>query len=211
MYTRRKPIGPNNFMELFTLVESKSACVDDVIDTTVPKRTLGILNINRYVDDGFRKVCNVRHSVSGSWRSSWDYSNIDKSIMYDDHRSWVYAIVVGQTIVKIGETGNPLGLKERQQYINYEHQPAANSKSRLGRYRAGDGTDDDIRCNLYDDVVRHQVSIWAKKCPIIETMTLVNGTQVNVKSTIHKSLEHLYLDHIHLHTNSYPRLNKSRS
>jgi len=211
MSTRRKPIGSNNFMQLFTITECESICPDDIIDTNTRKRTPGILNINRYVADGFQKVCKVVHFTHYLDKPTWAYTKIDKSLMYDTHDSWVYAIVVGQTIVKIGETGRPLGIRESRDYVGYEKQPLRQTTSRLGRYRGGSDTDKYIRGSLVSEVDRGIVSIWAKRCPKIDTTTLVNGQEVPITATIHKSLELYYLDLITSHTGYNPRLNKARS
>jgi hypothetical protein len=99
------------------------------------------LNINEYINDGFEKVCDVTN-----YGVDWMYKNINKDLMYSDHNSWVYFIVENETIVKCGETGNPLGIPEQRGYLwEYPIQPVGNSKSRFGRLRKGDGTDAFIR------------------------------------------------------------------
>lgn len=65
------------------------------------------VNIHFLEPDGFKKVCDVVALKDKTWR----YKNINKDLMYSDHTSWVYAIVLGKSIVKIGETGVPLGIK----------------------------------------------------------------------------------------------------
>lgn len=181
--------------------------------TTLNKvsRTPGILNITRYIPDGFQKVCKVVHFTHYQNKPIWAYENIDRAMMYDEHNSWVYAIVVGRTIVKIGETGRPLGIEEPYDCVGYETQPQRKTTSRLGRYRSHAETDKFIRDSLVSEVDRGIVSIWAKKCPRINTKSIVNGRPVDTDATSHKALEYIYLDHIKTHTGKHPRLNKNRS
>ena len=88
--------------------------------------------IDHYADLGFKKVCGVKSTRIGN---HWQYEYIDESIMYDDHRSWVYAITRHGRIMKFGETGTLLGIKMS------DGQPKLGTQCRLGRYRKGDGTD----------------------------------------------------------------------
>jgi len=163
------------------------------------------LNINSYITDGFKKVCDVRlmggHSLE---EDGWRYANINEDLMFSRHRSWVYFIVSGDEIVKVGETGNPLGIRTRNSI-----QPAISSTSRLGRLRNKDGTDAYIRQNLNGEVVKGLVSIWAKKCDVIYINLLVGGKQTNIKTTVHKNLELEYLDWM-MESYYHPRLNKCR-
>ena len=59
-----------------------------------------VFNIRHYKKDGFQKVCNVNQ-----FAGEWHYSDIDTELMFCNHRSWVYFIVVDDEIVKGGETG----------------------------------------------------------------------------------------------------------
>jgi hypothetical protein len=164
-----------------------------------------VFNIRHYKKDGFQKVCNVNQ-----FAGEWHYSDIDTELMFCNHRSWVYFIVVDDEIVKGGETGNPLGISEHWVYGNKEAQPKKNSKSRLGRYRNGDGTDSYIRNNL-SAAMREgsKVSIWAKKCPIKLIEDQVGGTLVKICHSFHKDLEQAYLRHFVAESNRLPRLNKA--
>ena len=159
-----------------------------------------MLNINNYTQEGFVKVYDVTEDYNGHWY----YKNIDKTIMYAEHKSWVYFIVVDEEIVKIGETGNPLGIQTLT-----ENQPIKGTTSRLGRYRSGDGTDAYIRQELKNEVTQGRVSIWARKCDIVQVQTIVGGNSITSTTTLHKSLEQDYLKHIVEHTRSLPKLNKS--
>ena len=82
---------------------------------------------------------------------------------------------------------------------------------RLGRYRKMlDRTDMPIRESLQEQVRAETISIWARKCSMIEIPVLIAG-QVGVTIlSNHKDLEMRYLDIIKERTGSYPRLNKLR-
>jgi hypothetical protein len=128
--------------------------------------------------------------------------------MFCDHKSWVYFIVEDEGIVKIGETGNPLGIKNsRGQYRYFEDQPISGTKSRLGRLaRFGNDNDTDgrIRRDLKESVDQGKVSIWARKCEIKDHEVMIGGKMVNTKITFHKELELQYIDII------FPYLNQGR-
>lgn len=166
-----------------------------------------VFNICHYKKDGFEKVCDVYiNPLDGGWA----YKNINHDVMYSDHRSWVYFIVVDREIVKAGETGNPLGIGESWIYGNRELQPRSGSTSRLGRYRKGDGTDSYIRESLRKDILSGTtVSFWAKKCPIKIIHENIGNHTAGVKHTFHKDLEQAYLQHFLRFSGHYPRLNKS--
>lgn len=165
-----------------------------------------MLNINNYIGDGFEKVCDV--SVDRSSRS-WFYKNIDEGLMYSSHNSWVYFIVSNSTIVKCGESGNPLGIKEAYYYGNREAQPIASSKCRFGRLRRGDSTDGYIRDMLNGSIgPKNTVSLWAKKCAIITTNANIGGVMQQAYAANHKCLELLYLNHFKNNTGGLPWLNK---
>jgi len=179
-----------------------------------------IFDINKYIGDGFQKVCDVKLSQCifsqlfdvdgepGYVEPNWDYCNIDQSLMFSKHRSWVYAIVVENKIVKIGETGNPLGIR----YINSASiQPKHGTKSRFGRYRkfrTKSDTDSYIRDSLVDEVAQGKVSLWALQCPIKMEEIYIVGKLTTVKSTMHKNIEQAYLVHFKEKA-SLPRLNKA--
>jgi hypothetical protein len=169
------------------------------------------LDINSYKDLGFKRVCDVKE-----YQGDWLYDNFPKDrsdpdyndYMYSKHDSWVYAITSDGTIKKIGESGNPLGIR------GLGNQPKTGSKSRLGRYSTGDGTDKFVRDSLKDDIQSgKQVSIWAKKCDIAETQITIEGNHsVTINSSIHKELEKELLDYIkNGNSGNYPDLNKGRA
>jgi hypothetical protein len=162
------------------------------------------LNIKNFVDDGFSKVCDVVISHDG-----WRYKNIDQNLMFSDHRSWVYFIVKGSTIVKVGETGNPLGIEEYWLYDDYELQPVASSKCRFGRLRKGDSTDSYIRASLRDFIKGGgNVSLWAKKCKTVVVNESIGGKSKTVFTSKHKSLEQEYLKYFETYLGTLPDLNK---
>ena len=164
-----------------------------------------ILNINSYINDGFEKICDVETNYS-----EWRYKNINRDLMYSLHNSWVYFIVEGETIVKCGETGNPLGIRETRSYHSGETQPVASSKCRFGRLRTGDGTDSYIRRELRDNIKAGiNVSLWAKQCKLHVLNESLGGVIQEVDTSIHKSLEQLYLQYFKRHANRLPRLNKA--
>lgn len=151
-------------------------------------------DISRYTSDGFRKVCDVRYYKYDKWY----YENIDREIMYDSHKSWVYFIVVADKIVKCGETGNPLGIEGMWTYDVdlMESQPITGSKSRFGRLRTQCGdTDEYLRQSIlpwYN--VGKPVTLWAKKCPLINVKVDILGESKKTVATIHKNLELFYLN-----------------
>ena len=65
------------------------------------------LNIYNYIDDGFVKIADVRQYGSTPRYTEWSLVNQNEDFLYMDHRSWVYMIVDGQEIVKVGETKAP--------------------------------------------------------------------------------------------------------
>jgi hypothetical protein len=165
-----------------------------------------IYNINLYVQDGFKKVCDVR--ADGS---TWVYKNIDRDIMFSDHTSWVYFIVHNDIIKKVGETGNPLGIKEVHQYVGYERQPISSSKCRFGRLRNGDGTDEYIRSSLNPYINAGQnVSLWAKKCNTVTVTESISGWSRAIETSSHKALELMYLNYFKDEVGYLPELNKAK-
>jgi hypothetical protein len=163
-------------------------------------------SINHYLDDGFKKVCDVNTDSAGDWY----YTNIDQSLMFDDYRSWIYFIVLDGIVYKIGECGTPLGIKPQYIHGNFpELQPRKSTKCRLGRYRSGDQTDQYIRESLSKPMKNAgQVTIWAKRCPVQVTTEVLCGNKIKLINTIHKDLEQQYLRYFKEQTGSLPALNK---
>lgn len=174
------------------------------------------LNIQNYVQDGFEKVCAVTLSGEENNHYNWFYKDINQDLMYADHRSWLYFIVVNGEIWKVGETGNPLGLRYKRD--TWRSQPKPGTEGRLGRYRTGDyggdvrmDTDWAIRERLHNEINEGAlVEFWAKKCPIAAIEVTVAGNKEYVGSAIHKELEMSYLDYIFEETGNLPKLNKLR-
>lgn len=161
------------------------------------------LNIKSYVNDGFSKICDVINDGDGGWR----YTDIDHDLMFSNHSSWIYFIVDGVEIVKIGETGNPLGIKGKHD----PHHPISGTRGRLGRYmKQPDNTDGRIRKELYERVEKNKVSIWSRKCTTIDIPCKIGNTLGLTTLSCHKSMETAYLDHIFKRTGNYPRLNHGR-
>ena len=161
-------------------------------------------DIRNYAEDGFQHVCDIEH-----YKDEWIYKNINTSVMYDSHDSWVYAVTVDDKIKKIGESGHPLGKRS-----DTTNQPKSGTDNRLGRYRKGDGTDARCRQQLKkytDPTTPHTVSIYAKKCPIVQTEQTIAGMTISVQSTIHKQLEKEYLDYYKRSVGRYPDLNTGRA
>jgi hypothetical protein len=178
------------------------------MDTKI--ETWPVEHINHYHNIAFKKVCRVRNTILNEWY----YEDIDSDIMFSSHSSWVYAITQNGFILKVGETGNPLGISNNHysyDHSDWETQPKVGTQSRLGRLRKGDGTDQAIRWNLQDRIKRGElIEIWAYACPEnVVTTQIVNET-VSMKQQIHKQLELLLLDYIYKKIGSYPELNKGR-
>lgn len=175
-------------------------------------------NITDYLSDGFQKVCDVYHEYADD-KFTWQLHNIDEQLLWSEHNSWVYFIVSGNTIMKVGETSQPLGIKSTkslllghpQQNADYEYksvhwyQPVGRTTNRFGRLcNWGEDTDWYIRTSLHDDVMQGKVSLWAKKCEKIKYVTTAFGKELVLYATVHKDLELIYIDAVN------PPLNKGR-
>lgn len=163
-----------------------------------------VLDIRHYSNDGLIKLCNVRPGTN----SRWLFTSINEELMYSTHRSWVYFIVVGNKIYKIGETGNPLGISKVR-----SDQPIGGTRSRMGRLANHQGlpdTDVTIRLSLAEAVNNNKVSIWVRKCDIAMKQVQVGNGIIKLQTAFHKDLEMQYLDYIYCYTNQYPELNKLR-
>ena len=159
------------------------------------------LNINTYTADGFVKVCDVARDTE----NRWFYENINEAMMFSEHRSWVYFVVVDNEIVKVGETGNPLGVR-----MKTSNQPEMSTRGRFGRYRAGDATDWFIRDELRREVREGRVTLWARRCEMVSLTVTVGGLEDSTMTSFHKDLEMRYMDYIFTQTGNLPRLNKAR-
>jgi hypothetical protein len=166
-----------------------------------------IFNIKNYIEDGFEKVCDV---LSTKDATEWFYSNINEELMYSDHRSWIYFLVIDNAIVKCGETGNPLGIPSKNKFLK-ETQPVTGTKSRFGRLRKQPGdTDQYLRESVVPYISNgHKVSLWAKKCPILNKEVKVAGQTTKVPTTMHKDLEIMYLEYFKTNAFCLPMFNKA--
>jgi len=162
------------------------------------------MNINNYINDGFSKVCDVILHPENN--KQWYYSNVDYNFVGPDHKSWLYFIVKDETIVKCGESGNPLLLET----VGKDPRWKKGTFSRLGRYINGCSTDTVIREELYKDVQKGKVSIWAKRLPVTSVTVNVMGNEKIVERSLHKDLEMVYLDHFVTEYGRLPVLNKGR-
>lgn len=157
----------------------------------------------------FAPVCRVNiDSASGHWY----YSEINTELMYSSHRSWVYCLVIDGEIVKIGESGNPLGIPSRVRDYS-EAQPLKATTSRLGRYRAGDQSDARVREYIAGYLLEHPgscVEFWARACPVDSIDMLVGVGMITVENQHHKHLEKALLDYYHERVGRYPVCNTGR-
>jgi len=171
------------------------------------------LNINSYIGDGFQKVCSV--TSDNSVDNKWFYTDINPDLMFADHRSWIYFIVVDEEVWKVGETGNPLGIRPKNPAAT---QPLTGTRGRLGRYRSGDyrvgtygDTDWDIRVRLSSVIADGgNVEFWARQCPVDKVEVTVGGKPFTVGGAYHKELEMAHLDYIFNSVDELPTLNKFR-
>lgn len=174
--------------------------------------TVSSLEITAYIADGVKKVADIAIWDSGiKGDNRWLFKNIDETLLYSDHRSWVYFIVCNTIIHKVGETGQPLGIR-----CKTHSQPKSGTKSRMGRLanHIDEGprydTDVVIREELYQKILSGGVSLWALQCPIDNLSITCGGNTKIVPRTIHKHVETMYLDHIKESFGDYPALNKCR-
>lgn len=178
-----------------------------------------------YKADGFVKVCDVSHSAAQSAKmfaelfdfvkdyeytsDEWRYTNINQDIMFSEHTSWVYFIVVAGVIYKIGETGNPLGIKVKTG--SRIGQPKKSTECRFGRLSfMKDPTDGAIRAALFNAVKAGTVTLWAKKCEAVKSKIIFDGEDHIIHAQVHKQLEKKYLDLIVAATYMLPDGNKGR-
>lgn len=179
-----------------SFLETYGPLVDMTIDYQTPQY------IQHYAQDGFREVCRLEYYRPSQY---WDVHVLDEDYMWADHKSWIYLITDGNRVMKIGESGNPLGIRSRNGILR-------GTKCRIGRILSGDGTDYDIRRELAPSAARSPswVSVWAKKCDIVNRTVQVGGQSVKMAATYHKALEMEYLDAYCQAMDHYPPLNKSR-
>lgn len=161
-----------------------------------------------YSSMNWARVCTVKARRDGTWF----YENIDKSLMFSEHSSWLYCITLDGVIKKVGESGQPLGIRARNQYVAHNAQPVTGSKSRLGRYRNGTDTDKRIRDKLNTEIARGGlVEIWVVPCPEAQVSYKMLGEERSYSAQIHKKLEKDFLDVFKENTGRYPTLNLGRA
>jgi hypothetical protein len=155
----------------------------------------------------FKRVCKINDHCG-----QWIYSNIDESVMYAEHTSWVYCITVNGVIYKIGASGVPLGIRRP------DGQPKKGTECRLGRYRNHRGTytydtDEYCRNELRSTVInpKNLVEFWAYKCPIVRKKLVMAGEKICVASEIHWPLEKALINQFEKFTGSIPKLNKVKA
>lgn len=189
-------------MNLFSFDESSTSLRDKVSVDAIKELNLQyVCRVNNV---------NINCAEDEKFGSQWYYDQIDTSVLYSDHRSWVYVITVNKDIRKIGECGVPLGIKNSKKGT----QPLKNTNNRLGRYsyhNEENDTDTVIRYSLYDEIKEGKtVEFYAYKCPIIETDIVLGGINYKLQSCIHKDLEKVFLDHYKHLTGKLPELNIAR-
>jgi hypothetical protein len=194
--------------------QTSNALLDIALDTTTAistQPTIDPLDISFFLQDGFKKFVDVKLKPDGS--NKWLYYN-QHADLYDPHRSWVYAITLNNKVVKIGESGNPLGIKVKK---TDGYQPRSGTECRFGRLAHFDvwedgrpkDTDTYIRVELKPLIeAGNMVSIYAKLCDIIKSPASVMGLPVEVDATAHKSYEQHYLHWCKNKTGDVPWLNK---
>ena len=171
-----------------------------------------VLDINHYLQDGFYKIADVEPQLGNA--KKWQYTNQHPDL-YSEHRCWVYMIVDGNEVVKIGETGQPLGIRKV-----YDDQPIISTECRFGRLRGAGGkgkhldgtiidTDTRIREKLQESVSRGTVTLYAKQCQerIIEDS--IGGKKMSSKLQSHKDMEIQIIAYMTLH-HRLPLLNVSK-
>ena len=177
---------------------------------TMPKPKWPADHINHYGNLQFVRVCRVREDNVYNWY----YEDINRVLMFSNHRSWVYVITVNGIIVKIGETGQPLGIENQHWTTDpaeWESQPKKGSMSRCGRYRNGDTTDDFVRASLRARIASGDlVEFWAIECPETSASFKIVNETIEMKSQYHKQLEVELLDYFYKSLGKYPELNKGR-
>jgi len=158
----------------------------------------------------WQKVCRIKSVYKAhktDTRLEWEYVDVDETLMYSEHRSWVYAITVNGKIFKFGETGNPLGIRKKN-----ERQPTINTKNRFGRYRALGDSDETVRKQLLEHTEnsKTEVEVWAYPCEEILETRLIAGQEIKLKAQIHKSLEKRLIDMYYHLNGQFPFANTGR-
>ena len=191
------------------------------------------LNIKNYKADGFQKAARIIvPSITVDdleyFVKHWVMVDVREDLIFSDHRSWVYCIVLDDKwIMKLGETGLPLGLR-RKQFSEYERnleesygpQPLTGTNNRFGRLtRFGDvdnadwvkgDTDVRIRSKLANEAREGRISLWVRQCEVTEVPVKVAGKEQVLKHAFHKDLEKAYLTRMLDEGGQLPILNSAK-
>lgn len=167
------------------------------------------LHIKNYINDGFQHIADVKQKEYGHY-SNWELSNVNEELLFSEHNSWVYVIVEDEQVVKLGETGQPLGVKGTRTFM------LQGTQSRFGRLIShGDAladardTDSRIRFHLWESAMQGKVSLYAFKCPSETITTNVFGVEHTFVAHTHKTVEKAYLTSLSA-SGCLPKLNKAR-
>lgn len=176
---------------------------------THERNIVDYFNINNYIVEDFVKIADIQCLPNLKWK----LVNRNDDYLYSNHSSWVYMIVVENEIVKIGETGQPLGIQGLQP--TNRDQPVIGTHNRFGRLRGfgkatHDAKDTDcyIRYELKEAAIAGKVSLWAKKCKQKTIIEIIGGYKHIINLDSHKELEQAYLNFLYKKTYRLPKLNK---
>jgi len=169
-----------------------------------------ILNVSNYIADGFQHVADVAQLPYGPY-GNWQLTNVNEELLFSEHDSWVYIIVEDDQVVKLGETGQPLGIQGERTYM------LKGTQSRFGRLIShGDATefardtDSRIRYHLQESASQGKVSLYALKCKKVDQIISVLGNEHVYSASIHKAVEKAYLNKIQHKLDKLPKLNMAR-
>lgn len=168
-----------------------------------------MFHVSNFLPDGFVKFADVGLKPSNTIQ--WIYTNQHLD-MYSDYFSWVYLIVLDSFVVKIGESGQPMAILSIK-----NNQPISGTTCRMGRianhveYREnGQPTTDTAIRDFLNPYIANgsNVSIYARRCPVLPHQISAMGKSVKLECTMHKSVELVYLNHCVDDIGEIPILNK---
>ena len=194
-----------NSKQLFhSLLESDDI---DVKDNVVSINSMHSLHISNFIQEGFQHVADVKEQTYYE-DTNWELVNYNEQLLFSNHNSWVYVIVEDDTVVKLGESGQPLAIQGPRTFMK------AGTQSRFGRlishgwaHPSSNDTDSRIRGVLKESASQGKVSLYALKCEKVETTYQVLGQERTIYMQVHKDLEKAYLSRLSF-TNDLPKLNK---
>lgn len=177
-----------------------------------------LLNINV-----FRKKFSEFHYMASVKKKpykkseTWEWDRVCDDI-YKEHTSYIYLVVAGDEIVKLGETEKPLAiLNEKSTTTTTLFRTG--SFSRIGRLSSHtdnnekDSTDEGIRNALLTEASNGDVQIFAWAIPILghtDSRFKDNASGGKMSFTGHKDLEKQLLELL-IREASLPRLNKGKA